>query len=469
MSSNGKSEAFRDSLSTIDDKGKRVWIYPKKPSGKLYNWRKIVSYFLLAFLFAGPWIKISGEPLLMLNVLERKYVFFGQVFWPQDFYIFLFGMLTLIVFIIVFTVVYGRLFCGWVCPQTIFMEMLFRRIEYWIEGDRNHQKKLDRAPWNREKILKKGAKHLIFFAISFAIANTFLAYLIGSDELLAIQFDNPANHIGGLSALLVFTFAFYGVFAKMREQVCTTVCPYGRLQGVLLDRNSMIVSYDYVRGENRSKFRKNEDRAAEGKGDCIDCHQCVDVCPTGIDIRNGTQLECVNCTACIDVCNSIMEKTGLEPNLIRYDSEEGVSSRDPWKLTTRAKAYTGVLVVLIGVFVTLLVTRTNVDTTLLRTPGTRYQEQQGSIISNMYNYKVVNKTGKAMPIELKLENLQGSVELASKTMSVEPQELAEGVLFVKLDRKDLDGTSTDIKIGVYSEGKRLETVSTTFIGPLVIK
>jgi cytochrome c oxidase accessory protein FixG len=207
-----------------------------------------VSYALLILLFAGPHIKIGGEPMLLFNVLERKFVIFGQVFWPQDFYIFAIALVFGVVFIILFTVIFGRLFCGWVCPQTIFMEMVFRRIEYWIEGDWTHQKKLDQMPWTKEKIRKRILKHGIFWGISFLIANTFLAYIIGAEELWAIQTTHPKEHIGGLIALVIFTTVFYGVFARLREQVCTTICPYGRLQGVLLDRNSIVITYDHVRG-----------------------------------------------------------------------------------------------------------------------------------------------------------------------------------------------------------------------------
>ncbi|MDX5436563.1 MAG: 4Fe-4S binding protein, partial [Pontibacter sp.] len=286
------TDEFRDHLSTVDAEGKRVWVYPKKPQGKLYNYRKYVSYVLLAFLFAGPFIKINGLPLLMLNVIERKFVIFGVLFWPQDFFILVLAFLTMAVFIILFTVVYGRIFCGWVCPQTIFLEMVFRRIEYLIEGDYTKQRALDKMPWNTEKILKKGTKTFVFLAISFLIANTFLAYIIGIDALLEIAIDNPLNHLAGLGALVVFTGLFYGVFAWFREQVCTIACPYGRLQGVMLDKKTVVVAYDYGRGEPRGKLRKNQERT---EGDCINCNQCVHVCPTGIDIRNGTQLECINC------------------------------------------------------------------------------------------------------------------------------------------------------------------------------
>ena len=252
------------------------------------------------------------------------------------------------------------------------MEMVFRRIEYWIEGDWKHQQKLDAAPWNAEKIRKKVLKHTIFWLISFLIANTFLAYIVGSEELWRIQTGNFSEHVGGFISIVIFTTVFYLVFSRLREQVCTTICPYGRLQGVLLDPNSMVVAYDHKRGEGekgRGKFRKKEDRAALGKGDCIDCNQCVNVCPTGIDIRHGTQLECVNCTACIDECDHMMGAVGLEKGLIRFVSENGIKNGTRFQWTRRVKAYTALLIALMGVLVTLLITRSDFQATILRQRG----------------------------------------------------------------------------------------------------
>jgi len=459
--------SFRDSITTIDKQGHRSWIYPRKPVGKLYNARKIISYFLLVILFGAPFIRINGEPLLMMNVLSRKFVVFGQVFWPQDFYIFGMAMITMAVFIILFTVIYGRIFCGWICPQTIFMEMLFRRIEYWIEGDWKHQQMLDRATWNTEKIWKKTLKHFIFYGISFIIANVFLAYIIGSDALIKIITDPPAEHIGGLIAILLFSAVFYGVFAKFREQVCIVVCPYGRLQGVLLDRNSIVVAYDRLRGEVRSKFRKNETRQEVKKGDCIDCNQCVNVCPTGIDIRNGTQLECINCTACIDACNHMMQKTGMKPGLIRYASETEIAERKPFVFTARMKAYSGVLMVLLIVMSVLLITRNDISVTLLRTPGMLYQEQEGGKISNLYNFKIINKSNRSFPVTLK--PLDPDIEIkivGNNNIVINQQGVAEGALFIYADKSKLKKMKSRFSIGIYSGDELIYKANTTFIAPV---
>jgi cytochrome c oxidase accessory protein FixG len=461
-----RDESYRDAISTVDKQGKRVWVYPKKPTGKFTRWRQWFAYSLIALLFVGPFIRIGGEPLLMINIVERRFVFFGQVFWPQDFMIFVLGFIAFILFVTLFTVAFGRLFCGWACPQTIFMEHVFRRIEYFIEGDWKQQQALNKGPFTLDKAGKKTLKHVLFFAISFLISNTFLAYIIGSDELLHIIGDPARAHIGGLLAITVFSGVFYANFAFFREQACTTVCPYGRLQGVLLDRKSIVIAYDHLRGEARGLFRKGEDRAAAGKGDCIDCKACVHVCPTGIDIRNGTQLECVNCTACIDACDHMMDRVGLPKGLVRYASESEIADKQPFRFSARMRAYTAVLIALVGVLVTLIVLRTDTESTVLRTPGMLFQTQEDGRISNLYSIKVVNKTPYEMPIRFKLMNKEGEVRLVGKDVVLKAGELSQGELFIVLDKAQLDGMKTKVVVGIYSGDRLLEKVKTSFVGPI---
>ncbi len=463
-----QTEEFRDHLSTIDVKsGKRNWVYPKKPAGKFHNKRVLLSIFLLVLLFVAPHIYINGEPLVMFNILERKFVFFGQVFWPQDLYIFAFTMVLFIVFIILFTVIFGRIFCGWICPQTIFMEMIFRKIEYWIEGDWTHQKKLNKQPWNKEKILKKGTKHTLFLIVSFLISNTFLAYIIGAEELWGIQSSPLSTHLGGFIAMVIFTLVFYMVFSVLREQVCTTICPYGRLQGVLLDKNSIVVAYDHKRGEERSKFKKNEDRAELGKGDCIDCYQCVNVCPTGIDIRNGTQLECVNCTACIDACDSIMDAIDKPKGLIRYASEKNIEGGKKFTWTARTIAYSVLLFALLVIWGFLIGSRTNFDATILKQRGSTYQTLDDGMLSNIYEINLINKTKKDYTIELILEDVDGDIELAQSPLVLEAEEGKIERFVVKMNRKELTRGQRRFYITVLGNGKPILRKKTSFVGPLL--
>ncbi len=478
-------EEFRDRISTVDKTGKRVWIYPKKPSGKFTNYRTWLSYLLLLILFGLPFIKVNGEPWILLNILERNFILFGFHFGPQDFYLFAIAMLILMVFIILFTVIFGRLFCGWICPQTIFMEMVFRKIEYTIDGDYNAQKRLDAAPWTGSKIAKRILKHVIFFAISVLIANIFLAYFIGIDQVRNIISDPVSMHMTGFIAMIIFSFVFYLVFAKLREQVCTTICPYGRLQGVMLDNKSLVVAYDFVRGEPRGKIQKvktvalpvvtaqnvgtDNSLASENKtGDCVDCKLCIHVCPTGIDIRNGTQLECVNCTACMDACDEVMAKVNRPSGLIRIDSIDGITKGERKLLNPRSIAYSVVLLLLIGIEVVLFSLRSDVQVLFLRTGGLLAQENPDGTLSNLYNYQLINKTPETYDLEFRLlEPETGTFEVVGgKTPHVDKNGKSEGAVFIRIPKAKLEGGKNKVVIGIYSGDKLITKTNTTFFAPL---
>ncbi|MBL0055939.1 MAG: cytochrome c oxidase accessory protein CcoG [Chitinophagaceae bacterium] len=483
-------ESFRDSVTTISKEGKRNFINPKKPKGRLYHLRTLFSIFYLIVFFTLPFIKVYDEPLFMLNILERKFIIFGMIFWPQDFFIFGIAMLTFVVFVILFTVVFGRIFCGWACPQTIFMEMVFRKIEYWIDGDSTSQKKLRSMPWNTEKFLKRSFKFVVFFLISFIIANFFLAYLISMDKLIS-YIQNPAENAGTFISLIVFTSVFFFVYWWFREQVCIVVCPYGRLQGVLLDKNSIVVAYDHKRGEPRGKLKKKEDHdckcvdckedgackslnakfeeyKAVDPGDCIDCLACVRVCPTGIDIRNGTQLECVNCTACIDACDAIMTSIEKPKGLIRYASENSILKGVKLKFSNRIKSYTAVLSLLISLLAFLLLSRTDLDARLMRTTGMTYTTLPDGRIENLFTLKLANKTHEDIPYSLKLENIPGEiVPVGSSTMLVKKEDYSNLQFFIRLKKEEVKGWKTLIQVGLYQDNKKLKTISAKFIGPEV--
>jgi cytochrome c oxidase accessory protein FixG len=462
-----QDEAFRDRIATVNEKGRRIWIFPKKPSGSFYNKRKLISYLLLAFLFGGPHIRIGSEPFLLLDIIHRKFVILGQVFWPQDLYLFAILFIIGVVFIIYFTIIFGRLFCGWVCPQTIFMEMVFRRIEYFIDGDWTQQKRLEKSPWTIEKIVKRTLKHVIFWWISFLISNTFLAYIIGSDSLWHIQTDPFGKHLGGFIAIVIFTYVFYGVFAFLREQVCTTICPYGRLQGVLLDKNTMVVAYDEVRGEERAKIHKDEERKYFGKGDCIDCGQCINVCPTGIDIRNGTQLECINCTACIDACDFMMDAVGHEKGLIRFVSENGIKNRTPFQWTRRVKSYSFLLAALLIALTILLVSRKSFETNVLRQKGSTFQVDENGLVSNIFEIKLLNKTHDTYHIHFNSKDPDAEITAVGKAIVLKSESKTKSIIVVKMPNSVLENGTKKFNIHIFGNGREIEVIQTKFIGPIL--
>ncbi|MBL7846751.1 MAG: cytochrome c oxidase accessory protein CcoG [Cyclobacteriaceae bacterium] len=460
-------EEFRNSISTVDESGHRVWLYPKKPSGTYHNRRIVVTVILLALFFAGPFIQIGGRPILLLNFFERKFVVFGQAFWPQDFVLLALTLITFFVFVILFTVVFGRLWCGWACPQTLFMEMVFRKIEYWIEGDANQQRRLDRMPWNTEKITKKGFKQLLFLLLSIIIAHIAMAYLIGKDQALAIVQESPSEHVGGFMGMVAFTGIFYSVFAYFREQACVVVCPYGRLQGVLLIKDSIVVAYDWLRGEPRGRRRKASAEAPK-TGDCIDCKLCVHVCPTGIDIRNGTQLECVNCTACMDACDDIMVKINKPKGLIRYASYNSIKNGIQLLFTPRVIGYSVVLLALITILSFTLATRSDVETTVLKVPGTLFQRTDDGFFTNLYTIEFVNKTFDPLQLKVKVESPStATLVLPEGSDILLPAEgLMKRMCFIKLPADAISEARTIVIIGVYQEDRLLEKVKVKFVGPV---
>lgn len=461
-------EEFRDTLATVDEKGKRVWIYPKKPSGHYHRNRIIVTVILLSLFFVTPFIQMNGRPFMLFNIFERKFILFGQVFWPQDFFLLALTLITLFVFVILFTVAFGRLWCGWACPQTLFMEMVFRKIEYWIEGDANSQRRLNNSPWNREKVFKKSAKQFIFILISVIISHTTMAYLIGLDQVKEIVTQSPSEHMAGFIGLVVFTGIFYGVFAYFREQACIAVCPYGRLQGVLLVKDSIVVAYDWLRGEPRGKLKKHQTTITEKQGDCIDCKLCVHVCPTGIDIRNGTQLECVNCTACMDVCDDVMVKIHKPKGLIRYSSYTAIKEGTQRLFTPRIAGYAVVLTALISLLSYFIFTRADIETTVLKVPGTLYTKTDDGQITNLYSIEFVNKTFDDISLQVKVESPSQAtfMKIGDQNIVVPKGGILKGMIMVKLPEEAITSMKTVIEFGIYKEGEKIESAKAKFIGPI---
>lgn len=457
-------ENFRDRIATVDGKGKRKWVFATQPKGKLYTIRSLVSYVYLLIFFGLPFVTVNGRPLFLFNIPEAKFILFGKVFWPQDFFIFGLTMVTFVFLIILFTAAFGRLFCGWICPQTIFMEMLFRKVEYLVMGSAARQKQLSQQPWTTRRILLTTTKHVLFFLLAFIIANFFLAYIIGIKQLEKIITEPVSDHLLGLLSIFVFSCIFYAVYAFFREQACTVICPYGRLQSVLLDKNSLIVAYDYRRGEPRGIAKPDSGAVL---GDCVDCFQCVRVCPTAIDIRNGVQMECVGCTACIDACDSVMTKMNKATGLIRYASENGIAKGEKLHYTTRMKLYTALCVLMLVVLSFLLASRKDIDATVMRTPGILFQEKGKDSISNLYNIKVVNKTIKDVPLSVQVENHHGNVKIIGKPyIAVAKEGQGSGSFFVTLPRTEITTRKTELSLGLFEGDRRIATIRTNFLGPV---
>ena len=460
--SKDQKEYFRDKLTTVDATGNRVGVYAKKIKGKSFTRRSWLAAFLLLIFYSGPFIQVNGEPIMLFDILQRKFILFGVTFWPQDFHLILLSVITGIVFIVLFTVIFGRLFCGWICPQTIFMEFVFRRIEFLIEGDAGAQRRRNNGPMNWDKLWRKTVKHTIFYVIAIITSLTFLSYIIGIERVESLLLLGPLTEPASFAGLFIFAGAFYFIFAFFREQVCTIACPYGRLQSVLIDKKSIIVAYDYNRGEPRGPIRTQD---TEIQGDCVACNSCVVVCPTGIDIRNGTQMECINCTACMDACNAIMRKHNKPEGLIRYDSEEGISNGNRSIFNTRSIAYSVVLVTLLIFVASLFSFRGSFEATILRSRGSMYQEYGTDSLSNIYNFSLVNKTNKAIDIEIKVESLPGRIQYIGGNQSVEVGSVGKGTFLIVLPINALYSSQTNVTLGLYMDGTFVETYQTSFVGP----
>ncbi len=452
-------ESFRDHSGLISKEGKRVWMYPKKVKGKWMKYRSRLSWLLLSFYFILPLIKFRGEPFFMFNIIERKFVLFGAIFWPQDSYLFFLGMISLVIFIVLFTVIFGRLWCGWACPQTIFMEMVFRKLEYLIEGSATEQRKLKYAPIWFRKLRIKLTKHVVFWLVALLIGVTFFAYILSMDRIIEV-FRQPfiSENYTLFLVVIIFSTVIYFVYSQVRELVCTIICPYGRLQGALVDQHSMIVAYDYIRGEPKGT------RQADN-GDCIDCKQCVSVCPTGIDIRNGTQIECVNCAACIDACDAVMTKVKKPQGLIRYVSLDQIRKGEKFKLSTRGYAYSLVLILILIFLGYMFISRTPIESIILRTPGLIYQKQKNNEISNLYNINIVNKSRKKYTIHLSLLNAEGKIKIVGDSLIIKPHGSTNGVFFIFISREVLKTENNKLEIGVFDGKRLLEKHETTFVGP----
>jgi cytochrome c oxidase accessory protein FixG len=395
----GFLESPEEVLSTLGKDGKRKWLYPKLVKGFWYHRRRALAYALILGYIVAPFISIGGKPLILLDIVNRKFTFFGESFIASDNVPLLFLVLSLVLIIVTASAYFGRLWCGWACPQTVYLEFVFRPIEELIEGSPSRRKKTDLAPNSFNKLWRKALKFFVFGIIAFILANAFLAYFVGAKELISWMQMSPAKHPEPFIIMVAATAAVLFDFGYFREQMCTIACPYARLQSVLLDRHSVVVGYDENRGEPRGAGRDRDD-----KGDCVSCNLCVAVCPMGIDIRKGLQLECIHCTQCVDACDSIMSKVGKPAGLIRYASTEAFAGGKTQFFRARTILYTVLLTAFIGMLVFSVSSRKGAEVQLLRRNATPYVVRDDGFITNHLRVKIINRTGSEKHYSLSVES-----------------------------------------------------------------
>jgi cytochrome c oxidase accessory protein FixG len=451
----------RDSVTTIRRDGSRFFLHPADVSGAFTLLRRVSAWLLIAVYVALPWIPVNGHPAVFLDVLHRRFHFFGVTLAAQDMWL-LFFLITGLGFLLFYlTALFGRIWCGWACPQTVFLEHVYRRIERWLEGDAQARRKLDAAPWDGRKTTLRVLKHGLFILVSVLIAHIFLSYFFSIPAVYGMMRQSPAEHFGAFLFVAAFSGILYFNFAWFREQLCIVICPYGRLQSALIDDDSLVIGYDENRGEPRGK------PSEEGVGDCIDCFRCVQVCPTGIDIRQGLQLECIGCAACVDACNDVMARLGRPKGLVRYDSQNGLEGAPRRWLRPRVFLYTALLCLGASVMAFSFSRVEPAIATVTRMQGAPYYVTEEAI-RNQFLLRLVNKQndaltftvrpGEAPPEGLRIIGMEEGVRL-------EPMGEEAYTVVLALDREKYEGPF-DLPVVVEGDpgGFTLETVF-DFLGP----
>ncbi len=446
-------------LSTLNQDGTRHWLRPRLANGRFLRWRRIVGFALIALFVFLPRIRIGGRPALLIDLSERELDVFGLVFRPSDGVVLMLLGLTIVLAVFLVTALFGRVWCGWGCPQSVYLEQVFRPIERWLEGSAAQQAKLPRLHWRRV------AKWTIYAALSFALSNVFLAYFVGTDRLEHWVFGSPLDHLGGftivmgVAALMLFNFAYF------REQTCIVACPYGRLQTVLLDKQSLIVGYDAKRGEPRGKPKKKLP-VIEQRGSCVDCGACVDVCPTGIDIREGLQMECIGCAQCIDACDTVMDKLGQPRHLIGYTSQDRLAGKPGKLLRARTIIYPALLALVAGLFVWSVGTKSVADVFVERMTGPSFVDLPDGRVAARVQLKIENASDEARGYTISLVDApDAELRSAQASWRVKPRHSIDVPLFVDVQPGTFTGGKRQVYLRINDSEGFEKIVAVTLLGP----
>jgi len=463
-----KHELHPDRLATTDEHGHRIYLYPEDVKG-FWKKRRDLIYFILIFIYLVlPWIQIQGKPFIKLDIFHREFTLFGLTWYGVEPILIFLSLLSFVFFIGFATSLFGRVWCGWACPQTVFIQSVFMRIERWIEGSARERAELDKQALTLKKLFLKSIKWVLFFLISTHIAHTFAGYFIGTHELLNMIIQGPTAHLGTFIFISVFTLILLIDFGIFREQFCIIACPYGRMQSVLMDENSIIVGYDQNRGEPRRGTVQKE-----MEGDCINCYHCVKVCPTGIDIRRGTQLECIACTLCIDACDEIMDKIKKPQGLIKYTSENELKGGSHHFITKRSLLYISISLLMFSSLVYFISQAGNLQFHIYRGTEKPYQiikDESGlnEIILNHLTVKVVKQGEREFQLTFKTENhfqSQVSITTSPHPLKIKMAE-TKTPLFFKFKSNILKQGHLKIKINAFHEDVLMGTFEVPLVGPM---
>lgn len=446
-------ELPEERLASTDEKGRRVFLHPADVKGHYKRWRNVIHSVLMAAFLLLPWIKINGHQAVLLNIAERRFSIFGLAFWAHDAPMLWFVFLSVFFAISLITAVWGRLWCGWACPETVFVESLYRRLERWIEGNHIQRRSLEKLPWTLKKIGLRAVKWTVFLAVTLVLTHSFMAYFIGTEQLAEMMRARPQAHPVAFSFMFFSTVIILFSFGWFREQFCIVLCPYGRFQSVLMDDDSMVVAYDVKRGEPR----RGHDVSKFEQGDCVNCYRCVQVCPTGIDIRRGVQMECIACTACVDACNEVMLNVKQPPGLIRYTTERSLQKLPTRHFRARVVLLSLALLSVLSGLAYVMIKRPPVKATLFTAKTTQtyqvVQEGEDPMLTNSFFLTASNYRFEDAELKLVPQNAAVEVLAQRNPLPVAAGEEKKLSFFLKFPKSLLKAGRQQMRIDILTQAQ----------------